>query len=179
MKRRGKMSELTPPVNEHDHMQGHLDAEYVLVEYGDFECPHCAAAYPVVKALQAGLGERLCFVYRHFPLIQIHPHAEQAAEAAEAAGAQNHFWKMHDTLFENSPELDYPHLMAYAQMTGLDVARFAQDLINRRYLLRVREDMNSGVRSGVKGTPTFFINGVCHRGGYDLESLMEALQVAQ
>ena len=173
------MSELTPPVNEHDHMQGQIDAEFVLVEYGDYECPHCAAAHPVVKALQAGLGERLCFVYRHFPLIEIHPYAEQAAEAAEAAGVQNHFWKMHDTLFENSPELDYQHLVAYAQITGLDVARFTQDLTNRRYLLQVHEDMQSGVHSGVKGTPTFFINGARYRGAYDLESLMDALQVAQ
>lgn len=173
------MSELTTRVSERDHMQGQMDAEFVLVEYGDYECPHCAAAYPVVKALQAGLGERLCFAYRHFPLIEIHPHAEQAAEAAEAAGAQNHFWKMHATLYENSPILDYEHLEAYAQMADLDVARFTLDLRNRHYLLRVEEDLRSGVHSGVRGTPTFFINGVRYRGRYDLESLMDALQVAQ
>jgi protein-disulfide isomerase len=173
------MSELTTPVSERDHMQGKIDAEFVLVEYGDYECPHCAAAYPVVKALQAALGQRLCFVYRHFPLIEIHPHAEQSAEAAEAAGAQNHFWKMHATLYENSPVLDYKHLVAYAQMADLDVARFTLDLRHRRHLLRVHEDMRSGVQSGVRGTPTFFINGVRHQGGYDLESLMDALQVTQ
>lgn len=172
------MSELTLPVSERDHIQGYVDAEFVMVEYGDYECPHCQAAYPNVKAVQAAMGDRLCFVYRHFPLVEIHPHAEQAAEAAEAAGAQNHFWTMHATLFENSPLLDYEHLLAYAKLTQLDLLRFTRDMENRAYLLRVQEDFASGVQNGVKGTPTFFINGMRHRGSYDLESLLEALQVA-
>jgi protein-disulfide isomerase len=172
------MSEFTPPVSERDHMQGHMDAEFVMVEYGDYECPHCKAAYPNVKAVQAEMGTRLCFVYRHFPLVEIHPHAEQAAEAAEAADAQNRFWAMHATLFENSPLLDYELLLVYAKATKLDLLRFERDMENRAYLPRVQEDMVSGVESGVKGTPTFFINGVRHRGGYDLDSLLQALQVA-
>ena len=172
------MDELTPPVDERDHRQGFMDAEFVLVEYGDYECPHCKAAYPTVTAVQAEMGERLCFVYRHFPLVEIHPHAELAAEAAEAAGAQDQFWAMHAALYENSPLLDYDHLLAYARMTNLDRRRFAGDIEKRAYLPRVREDVASGVQSEVKGTPTFFINGMRHPGGYDLESLLEALQLA-
>ena len=172
------MSTLRPPVSDRDHIQGPFDAELVLVEFGDYECPHCKAAYPVVKTIQAELGDQLCFAYRHFPLVEIHPYAEPAAEAAEAAGAQGSFWRMHDALYQNSPDLTVDDLLSYAQDVGLELDRFVQDLRTRRHLQRVQENMESGLRSGVHGTPTFFINGVRHAGGYDLPSLVEALRVA-
>jgi protein-disulfide isomerase len=173
------MSKLTPPISQRDHIQGYLDATMVLVEYGDYECPHCAAAYPIVKTVQAVFGDQLCFAYRHFPLVQIHPHAEPAAEAAEAAGAQRRFWEMHDALFRHSPVLDALHLLKYAKQIGLPIERFRRELSSHRFLPRVQEDIDSGLASGVQGTPTFFINGVRHPGGYDLMSLLEALKAAQ
>jgi protein-disulfide isomerase len=172
------MVELSVPVSERDHIQGSVDAPVTLVEYGDYECPHCTAAYPVVIAIQQELGDELCFAYRHFPLIQIHPHAEPAAESAEAAGAQGEFWEMHDMLFENSPNLEGRALVRYAGQIGLEANRFVSDLRGHRYLPRIQEDMVSGLRSGVHGTPTFFINGMRHRGGYDLKSLLAAIRVA-
>jgi protein-disulfide isomerase len=172
------MSTLTPPVNDQDHMQGSPDAPIVLVEFGDFECPHCKAAYPVVKTIQAELGDQLCFVFRNFPLVEIHPHALLAAEASEAAGAQGRFWQMHDMLFENAPDLTFEDILTYAEDIGLNLPQFIQDLRSERYLPQVEEDIESGMHSGVQGTPTFFINGVRHEGGYDLESLLGALQVA-
>jgi protein-disulfide isomerase len=173
------MSRLEPPVNPQDHMQGPPDAELVLVEFGDYECPHCKAVYPVVKAIQAELGQQLCFVYRHFPLVEIHPHALLAAEAAEEAGAQGRFWRMHDTLFRNSPALSLEDLVAYAEDIELDSEQFVESLQTRRHLPRVQENVQSGLISGVRGTPTFFINGVRHQGGYDPASLLEVLRVAQ
>src|SRR6266852_6664670 len=172
------MVELSVPVSERDHIQGSLDAPVTLVEYGDYECPHCTAAHAVVSAIQQELGDELCFAYRHFPLVQIHPHAEPAAESAEAADAQGRFWEMHDMLFENSPDLDGLALVRYAEQIGLEANRFVSDLRSHRYLPRIQEDMGSGLRSGVHGTPTFFINGMRHRGGYDLESLLAAIRVA-
>ncbi|MCU1272693.1 MAG: Periplasmic thiol:disulfide interchange protein DsbA [Bryobacterales bacterium] len=173
------MVELILPVSERDHIQGPLNAAVTLLEYGDYECPHCTAAYPVIKAIQEGLGDELCFAYRHFPLIQIHPHAEPAAEAAEAAAARGRFWEMHDMLFENSPNLGVQDLVRYAEEIGIEADRFVSELRGHLYLPRIQVDMESGLRSGVKGTPTFFINGVRHRGGYDMESLLQALRVAQ
>jgi protein-disulfide isomerase len=173
------MNILTPPVSADDHMQGRPDAALVLVEFGDYECPHCKAAYPVVKALQAELEDQLCFVYRHFPLMEIHPHALAAAEAAEFAGAHGRFWPIHDMLFQNSPDLTYEDLATYVASVDLDIQQFAHSLRTRRYLPRVQEHIESGLSSGVRGTPTFFINGIRHQGGYDLASLLEALRVAQ
>jgi protein-disulfide isomerase len=173
------MSRLTVPLSDRDHIQGSLDAEVELVEYGDYECPHCTAAFPVVKQIQAEFGDDLCFAYRHFPLVEIHQYAEPAAEAAEAAGAQRRFWQMHDLLFENSPELDGAHLLMFANTLRLDTDRFIRDVAGHGYLPRIREDIESGVASGVRGTPTFFINGVRHQGGYDLETMREALQLAR
>jgi protein-disulfide isomerase len=173
------MNKLTSPVSDRDHRQGSLNAPVVMVEYGDYECPHCKAADPNVKMIVAELGDGICYVYRHFPLIEIHPYAELAAEAAEAAGAQNRFWQMHDKLFQYSPALDELHLMKYAHTVKLNMDRFSQELMTHRYLPRVASDMESGVQSGVQGTPTFFINGVRHRGGYDLASLIDAVRVVQ
>jgi protein-disulfide isomerase len=146
------------------------------VEYGDYQCPYCGAAHPIVKALQRRLGDTMRFAFRHFPLATIHEYAEGAAEAAEAAGAQGKFWPMHDMLFENQPNLDFDSLIAYATELGLDTERFALELENQVHAPHVREDFISGIRSGVNGTPTFFINGVRHEGSFDFQSMLEAIQ---
>jgi protein-disulfide isomerase len=170
---------LTLPVSERDHSQGPENASVTLVEYGDFECPYCGAAYPIVKQVQQRLGNRLRFVFRNFPLSNIHPHAQHAAEAAEAAGAQGKFWQMHDTLYEHQQALNDRHLIQYATDLGLDSERFERDLASHAFAGRVREDFMSGVYSGVNGTPTFFINGVRHDGAYDLETLIAAIEGAE
>jgi protein-disulfide isomerase len=167
---------LTVPVSERDHVVGPATAAVTIVEYGDYECPFCGAAHPVVKALRQALGDQLRFAYRHFPLTQIHPRSFQAAEAAEAAGAQGRFWEMHDMLFEHQSRLGIQDMLAYASAIGLELERFADDLAEHRHAARIREDFLSGVRSGVNGTPTFFVNGVRHDGGYDLASMLEAIQ---
>lgn len=161
-----------------DHVQGSASASVTLVEYGDFESPHCGRAYPIVKEIQRRLGAELCFVYRHFPLNDIHPHAQSAAEAAEAAGAQGEFWRMHDILFENQLDLDDVSLIRYAQRTGLDVGRFTFDLQGRTYSHRVQQDQASGVHGGVRNTPTFFIDGIRHDLSFDLETLLLAVESA-
>jgi protein-disulfide isomerase len=166
---------LTLPVGTRDRAQGSDRAAVTLVEYGDYECPHCGRAYPIVKKLQAQLGSRLRFVFRNFPLGEMHPHAQHAAEAAEAAAAHDRFWEMHDTLFEHQRALGDRHLMEYAVAIGLEPARFQQELSTHAYAPRVREDFLSGVRSGVNGTPTFFINGFRHDDAWDFETLMDTL----
>ena len=169
---------LMMPVSSRDHVIGPETAPVTLVEYGDFECPHCAAAYVIINKVQQTLGDELRFVFRHFPLTQIHPHAEPAAEASEAAGAQGQFWEMHHVLFENQPMLDSLHLTMFAKELGLDVERFSRELAAGIYRERVREDFFSGVRSGVNGTPAFFINGARYDGSWDLPPLIEALEIA-
>jgi protein-disulfide isomerase len=167
------------PVSEdRDHIQGSADAAVTLVEYGDYECPYCGAAYPIVKEVQSRMGDALRFVFRNFPITTSHPHAEQAAEAAEAAATQGRFWEMHDVLYENQRRLGDPDLRAYAEALGLDVAQFDNELSEHVHAPRVREDFMSGVRSGVNGTPTFFINGVRHDDSYELETLLAALKQA-
>jgi protein-disulfide isomerase len=166
---------LVPPVSARDHSQGPLDAPVTLVEYGDFECPHCGRAYYIIKNVQAVLGDRLRFVFRHFPITTIHPHAQHAAEAAEAAGAQGRFWEMHDTLYENQGALDDANLIRYAETIGLDVRLFAAEMRTHKYAQRVREDFQSGIYSGVNGTPTFFINGVRYDYSWDAPTLSAAL----
>jgi protein-disulfide isomerase len=166
---------LTVPVNERDHVQGSPNAAVTLVEYGDYQCPFCGAAHGSVKEVQRVIGDDLLFAFRHFPLTQIHPLALPAAEAAEAAGAQGKFWEMHDMLFENQQHLEPPYLLQSASALGLDLERFASDLQSGRFEPKIREDFLSGVRSGVNGTPTFFVNGVRHNGGYDPASLIEAI----
>ena len=178
MTRRDAAAELTLPVGKRDHIQGPVDAAVTLVEYGDYECPHCGRAYPIVKAIRQRMGPKLRFVYRNFPLRESHPHAQQAAEAAEAAGAQGKFWEMHARLFERQFALDGEYLIEYAGDLGLDVARFRKELSSGAYAARVREDFRSGVTSGVNGTPTFFINGVRHDGSWEFEALLAALEEA-
>ena len=169
---------LKPPVGANDHVQGPAKAPVTLVEYGDYECPYCGEAYPVVKALQKRLGDQMRFVFRNFPLAEAHPHAEHAAEAAEAAGAQGKFWEMHDLLYENQDALEDEDLVRYARALHLDVPRFVKEMESGAYLERVREDFRSGVRSGVNGTPSFFINGARHDGPFDLASLLAAIEEA-
>ena len=170
---------LTLPVaDDRDHVQGPADAAVTLLEYGDYECPFCGAAYPIVKQVQETMGERLRFVFRNFPITTAHPHAEQAAEAAEAAAAQGQFWPMHDLLYENQRHLETDDLIAYASRLGLDVPRFQRELADHVHAARVREDFVSGVRSGVNGTPTFYIDGERYEGAYDAEPLLDALKQA-
>jgi len=170
---------LAVPVSEdRDHIWGPRAAPVTLVEYGDYECPYCGQAYYVVKELEQRAGNLMRFVFRNFPLTTVHPHAERAAEAAEAAGAQGKFWEMHDLLYENQQALEDEDLMKYAAWAGLDINRFVRDLREGRYLNRIREDFLSGTRSGVNGTPTFFINGFRHDGSWDLITLMTAIEEA-
>ena len=178
MSKRATAVTLTLPVGERDHVQGPAGAPVTLVEYGDFECPYCGRAYPIVKQIQQRMGSRLRFIFRNFPLKESHPHAEHAAEAAEAAGAQGKFWEMHDRLYQRQFALEDSSLAEYAADLGLDVARFTQELAQGTQAPRVREDFRSGVSSGVNGTPTFFINGARHDGSYDAETLLAALERA-
>ena len=164
--------------DDRDHIQGPADAAVTLVEYGDYECPYCGAAYPIVKELQAHMGDRLRFVVRNFPITTSHPHAEQAAEAAEASAAQGRFWEMHDLLYENQTQLRDQDLHAYAEQLGIDVERFDKDLAEHVHAPRVHEDFMSGVRSGVNGTPSFYVNGARHDDSYDFETLLDALERA-
>jgi protein-disulfide isomerase len=159
-----------------DHIQGPMDAPAKLVEYGDYECPYCAAAHQVVKAVQERLHDDVCFVFRQFPLSDMHPHAEKAAEAAEAAGEQGKFWEMHDILYENQESLEEGDILEYAGGIGLDVSRFLAVLREGEPARRVREDFISGIQSGVGGTPSFFINGVLYEGAYEVDSLLGALK---
>jgi protein-disulfide isomerase len=178
MSRRDAAAALTLPVGKRDHIQGPADAPATLVEYGDYECPHCKRAYPIVKEIQRRMGRRLRFVFRNFPLRESHPHAQHAAEAAEAADAQGKFWELHDLLFERQFALEDENLIEYADELGLDVARFRKDLAEGVYAPRVREDFRSGVSSGVNGTPTFFVNGARHDDAWDVEPLLAALERA-
>jgi len=170
------MATLKTPVTPEDHLQGPDSATATLVEYGDYECPHCGVAYPIVKRVQKHFGKGLRFVFRNFPLSEMHPHAESAAETAEFAGAHGKFWEMHDGLFENQDHLGGPLYLELAQELGLPAAELRQALEASKYKDRVRADFSSGVRSGVNGTPTFFINGKRHDGPFDYESLVQAIE---
>ena len=163
------------PIPGRDHIQGPTDAPIKLLEYGDYQCPFCGLVYPVVKDIQKQLGDRLCFAFRNFPLINSHPNAEHAAEAAEAAGAQEHFWEMHDYLFENQDALEDNNLARYALALGLDAKRIMKEISSSAHGLRIREDFRSGARNGVNGTPTFFINGVRYDGPPEFDELVAAL----
>ena len=169
-------AKLTVPVEERDHTLGPDDAPVTLVEYGDLECPYCRQVSPVIRELRRRLGGRVRYVFRHFPIRSSHVHAQMAAEAAEAAGAQGKFWEMQELLLEHQDELDESHMIQYARELDLDLDRFKQDLDEHTYADRVKEDFQGGVRSGVNGTPTFFINGVRYDGAWDLESLIDAIE---
>src|ERR1700726_1296184 len=171
---------LAVPVSlDRDHIRGPDEAPAVLLEYGDYQCPYCGAAHPIVKAVQEQMGNDLQFVFRHFPLMTVHPLAELAAEAAEAAGAQGKFWEMHDMLYENQDQLDAPaSLMEFAVAVRLDTERFADELVRHVHAGKVRDNLLSGVRSGVQGTPTFFINGRRHDGSWNPPNLLAALKAS-
>lgn len=164
------------PVSVQDHIRGRSHPLVTLVEYGDYECPSSKQAYLISRNLLKQLQSELNFVFRNFPLRQLHPHAECAAQAAEAAGAQGHFWEMHDLLFENQNALELEDLNRYAKTLGLDLEAFAQDLENRAFAKRVTEDFRSGIRSGVNSTPAFFMNETRYIGPIDHDSILEALQ---
>jgi protein-disulfide isomerase len=172
------MATLKTAVTPEDHVQGPENAAATLVEYGDYECPHCGHAYGIVKRVQKHFGKGLRFVFRNFPLSEMHPHAESAAETAEFAGAHGKFWEMHDGLFENQERLGGPLYLELAQELGLSPAELRKALEEAKYKDRVRADFSSGVRSGVNGTPTFFINGKRHDGPFDYESLVLAIEEA-
>jgi protein-disulfide isomerase len=169
---------LANPITDRDHAQGPADAPVTLLEYGDYECPYCGQAYPVVKQIQTRMGDRLRFVFRNFPLNTIHEHAGVAAQAAEAAGAQGKFWEMHDILYEHQAKLDETDLSTYALKIGLEIYHFNAELSSEKYVKRVREDFRGGVRSGVNGTPTFFINDYRYNGEHTLEAMLSALEKA-
>ena len=169
------MSCLTPAVGTEDHAQGPLNAPQVLVEYGDFECPYCGQAYPELKAVQRAIGDNLCFVFRHFPLRKAHPHAQHAAEFSEAAATVGKFWDMHDLLYENQLALSDSDLTLYGKTLGLadDLIDFAR---SGRFAARVQRDFSSGVRSGVNGTPSLFLNGTRYDGPVNAPALIRLLR---
>lgn len=165
-------------VGENDHIQGDAAALCTLVEYGDYQCPHCGHAYPIVKRVQKHFGKRLRFVFRNFPLREMHPHAESAAEAAEFAGSKRKFWEMHDLLFENQPKLGGALYLKLATELGLPPESLREALEKREFAAKVKSDFTSGVRSGVNGTPTFFINGERHDRPFEYEDLIGAIEGA-
>jgi protein-disulfide isomerase len=171
--------DLAEPVDpERDHIRGREDSLVTLVEYGDFECPYCGRAEPIVRELLADFGD-LRYVWRHLPLRDVHPNAQLAAEASEAAARQEAFWEMHDILMANQGALRMPDLVRYADELGLDVPAFTRVLQRHEDLSRVAADIDSADLSGVRGTPTFFVNGLRHHGEYDIESLAEAIRLAK
>lgn len=171
-------NQLTVPVNERDHVSGNADASVTLVEYGDYECPYCGDAYHAVKEIRETMRDDVRFVFRHFPLPQLHPHAQEAAEAAEAAAAQGKFWEMHDVLFEHTDALDESALREYAVSLSIDVNRFDDELATHAHHDRIRSDLVSGAQSGVIGTPTFFIDGERYDEQWDATPLRAALEDA-
>jgi protein-disulfide isomerase len=170
------MSELKIPVTSKDHIQGDEAAPVILVEYGDYQCPHCGHAYPIVKKVQKHFGKRLGFVFRNFPLNEIHPNAEAAAETAEFAGANGKFWEMHDAIFENQGSLSLPMLLELAKELGLSDKGLGDALKSREFEARVKSDFIGGARSGVNGTPTFFINGERFDGAPEYENLVAGIE---
>lgn len=174
----GDAVQLAVPVGPVDHALGPEDAAVTLVLYGDYECPYTARALPVVGELRQQFGDDLRYVFRNFPLREIHPHAQRAAEAAEAADAQGRFWEMHETLFARQRSLDAVSLAAYAAEVDLDPARFGHELAAHTHAPRIQADLDGGVASGVQGTPTFFVNGRRHDASHDLETMVGTIESA-
>jgi len=169
------MATLRIPIHENDHSQGPGDAPVTLVEYGDYQCPYCGAAYPVVQRLQRRFGDELRFVFRNFPLAEHHPEAVSAAITAEFGAAHARFWEVHDALYESQEELGGPLYDAIVTGLGLDAPELHEAIEAEEYAEKIRDDFNGGVRSGVNGTPAFFVNGVRYDGRPDFESLEETL----
>ncbi|WP_414551454.1 DsbA family protein [Anabaena sp. CCY 0017] len=168
---------LSVPISDcdHRHTQGAIDAPIVLVKYGNYQCPHSGEAHRIIPKIQQQLGNKIYFVYRHFPQTQIYPQSQKAAEAAEIAGAQGKFWQMHDTLFKCQNELNNGYLVEYAQQLGLNIPQFLRDMTNHAYADRVNQDWQSGVRNGVTDTPAFFINGDRYENACDFQNLLQTL----
>jgi protein-disulfide isomerase len=171
--------DLAEPVDpDRDHIRGPVEAPVTVLEYGDFECPYCGQAEPVVRELLREHGD-IAYAWRHLPLNDVHPNAQQAAEAAEAAAAQGAFWEMHDLLLDHQDALGYEDLVGYAGQLGLDVERFEEDIRTRDGTARIAQDVDSADLSGVSGTPTFFVNGLRHYGAYDIATLSAAVKAAR
>jgi len=167
---------LQPRVNKTDHLHGNLDAPIELVEYGDYQCPHCGRAYPIVKSIQRKLGNKLKFIFRNFPLAEMHPDATRAAVAAEIAASQGKFWEMHDIIFEHQEDLDEESLISYAAELELDMQKFNSGFQKPEFMEKVENDFESGVRSGVNGTPSFFINGEKYNDSWEENQFLKHLQ---
>ncbi len=167
---------LTPPLNKKDHIQGSPNALIELVEFGDYQCPHCGIAYRIIKEIQKALDNKLKFIFRNFPLSEAHPYALPAAIAAEAAGKQNQFWEMHDIIYENQLALSEVAFFKFAKVLGLSIPAFEKDLQDESLVKKIEADFESGIKSGVNGTPSFFINGYKYEGSYDFESLLQGIQ---
>lgn len=170
------MRQLTLPINDSDHILGDPFAPIELIEYGDYECPHCGRAYPIVKNIKQQFGDSIRFVFRNFPLSKIHPHALLAAVATEAAGLQDKFWEMHDIIFEHQKSLDIENILSFAGRIGLDLDRFKTDIGQQSSYNKVDRDFESGIRSGVNGTPSFFVNGRKFEGDWTNGGLLEYLE---
>jgi protein-disulfide isomerase len=169
------MSPLLPTVSARDHVRGPADARVTLLEYGDFECPHCGALHPHLQAARKAFGGNLRIAFRHFPMRASHPHALAAAKAAEAAGEQGKFWEMYDRLYQRQNELTEADLVRHARELGLDAGRFEASLAARAHETRIREDLASAARSGVRGTPSLFINDELYEGALERDELFAAL----
>jgi len=167
---------LRPPISDNDHSQGNKQAVIELLKYGDYQCPHCGRAYPIVKRMQEQLGEKMRFVFRNFPLAKIHPEATIAAVATEAAALQDKYWEMHDIIFENQEYLSPEFLLGCARELELDMARFEEDIARQELVAKVEADFESGIRSGVNATPTFFINGEKYNNGWEGERMMDFIR---
>ena len=166
------MGTLKPAVSATDHSQGNKNAAITLVEYGDYQCPYCGQAYPILKEIQEYFGEKLKFVFRNFPLQNIHPFAVPAAIAAESAAKQNKFWEMHDMLFENQANFHGNSFMEFAKLLDLDTTQFSNDSKSEAILQRIENDFESGIKSGVNGTPSLYINGLKYNGMVEVQELI-------
>lgn len=178
MNSRSRPDPLLYPDEATDHLHGPASAPVTLIEYGDFECPACFQAYGAVNIMRAHFGDQMRFVFRHFPLREIHPHAELAAEAAEAAAAQGRFWPMYHLLFTHAQHLKEKHLLDYAGQVGLDIARYRNEMTDHVYLQRVQEHVLGGRRLGVRSTPAFYVNGVFTDVSFGLQHLHESIDKA-
>jgi protein-disulfide isomerase len=170
-------SKLTPPLNEQDHVLGPPKAAIELVEFGDYQCPHCGAAFPVVKQLQKTYAKKMLFAFRHFPLTNVHEYAMAAAIAAEAAGRQQRYWEMHDLIFENQAMLSEYVFPEFAKALELDLAAFARDMLDETLQQKVEADFESGARSGVNGTPSFYMNGHKYTGNYSYAAMSAEIEI--
>jgi len=170
------MSKLKPPLQETDHYFGNPASPLQLLEFGDFQCPHCGAAYPILERIKKKYGTRMVFIFRHFPLSKSHPYAQLAAIVSEAAARQGKFWEMYNLIFENQTGMNRQHLFGLAKTLPLDMPRFEKDVADPALSKTVEANFESGIISGVNGTPSFYINGEKYNGPYDFDSLSEALE---